>query len=163
MKAKCPYCKEGCESCKDGFIDVTIPNDKDVFTILCKNEECKFVNGACFGFPDEPSGECVMCSGETYWIEANKVVEDEVPPWVINKNKFIIKDLERRNSKLLEIISKLRKLALKFCGDGEITLEEAKLLDVCRICKGESRASFVYNYGKEYAHKKCLERDENET
>lgn len=40
-----------------------------------------------------------------------------------------------------------------------LTVEDAALLGVCRICKGsheDGPAPFVLNYGKEFAHERCL-------
>lgn len=44
------------------------------------------------------------------------------------------------------------------------TVQEAQSRRMCRICGGPSSptkelGSFVLNYGKEFAHEKCLERE----
>jgi hypothetical protein len=39
---------------------------------------------------------------------------------------------------------------------GLLTVREAQLLDVCRICRGPSGAPFTLNYGEEFAHDQCL-------
>lgn len=37
-----------------------------------------------------------------------------------------------------------------------ISVQEAQLYQICRICGGPDTAPFTLNYGKEYAHTKCL-------
>lgn len=66
MKAKCPHCTDGCEHCQQGYVEAKLA-EGDLFTIHCL--KCGFDNGGliCEGFPSEPSGECVMCNGQTEW------------------------------------------------------------------------------------------------
>ncbi len=52
-------------------------------------------------------------------------------------------------------LAALRTLALTSV-NRPLTVEEARLRDVCRICRGKPSASFLYNYGKEYAHRDCV-------
>jgi len=42
---------------------------------------------------------------------------------------------------------------------GTLSVKEAQLLNVCRVCRGSYQAKgvFVFNYGEEFAHQKCLE------
>ena len=56
-----------------------------------------------------------------------------------------------------EMIAALRAWAqMRLSPDERITLAEAQLLDVCRICKAPSSVPFEYDYGREYAHTACL-------
>jgi len=49
---------------------------------------------------------------------------------------------------------------------GPLSVAEAKKLRVCRICRIDDKPSpgnpLVLNYGKEYAHEKCLKRNDQE-
>ena len=47
---------------------------------------------------------------------------------------------------------------------GSFTVAQAQKLDVCRICGRREFIppdSFVFNYGKEYAHQFCLDKEKN--
>lgn len=157
--AKCPYCQDGCDRCNNGYVEATLSDARPIYTIQCLNEECKFVNGAHFGKPNEPSGSCCVCYGETRWVEADSIVEDENPPWVKNRQKFEIQHLEKVNEDQRNRIKELQSFAVSLLGDRVLSLQEAKMLNVCRICKGAVTVPFVYNYGKEYAHTQCLGQD----
>jgi len=69
MKAKCPYCENGCEKCDDGFTEARFASG-NLFTRACKNKECGCENGGRIveTFPEESSGPCIMCNGETEWL-----------------------------------------------------------------------------------------------
>ena len=61
MKAKCPYCKEGCGRCKEGFIEVSLAKGT-VWTQHCNT--CGFDNGGSIregGPPKYQPQPCVMC------------------------------------------------------------------------------------------------------
>ena len=72
MKAKCPYCAEGCDRCQGGFTEVTFA-DGDVFTRHCNG--CGKDNGgriaAEFLKPPEQWAKpspCVWCgSADMEW------------------------------------------------------------------------------------------------
>lgn len=40
-----------------------------------------------------------------------------------------------------------------------LTVEQARLLDICRVCHGPFETPFIVNYGQEYAHEKCCPDD----
>ena len=55
-------------------------------------------------------------------------------------------------------------LALPEIQARKLTVEDAQRLDVCRICRGPAKATwpdnhFCLNYGKEYAHRRCLDKE----
>lgn len=54
MKAKCPYCENGCDKCKDGYIDVYFPSgfDNIEYEINCK--DCGTNSGGGFSGGDLP-------------------------------------------------------------------------------------------------------------
>jgi hypothetical protein len=72
---------------------------------------------------------------------------------------------------LQEKMGELREFAKSIPGyeNLQLTLEQAKLMHVCRICKKPDRPltidnkidPFILNYGEEYAHKSCLEGTAN--
>ncbi len=53
-------------------------------------------------------------------------------------------------------IAEFRLLLLAATGR-RLTVREAQLCNVCRICRQGPGAPFVLNYGKEFAHPGCLE------
>lgn len=64
---------------------------------------------------------------------------------------------ETQKASLLKTVAALRALALTSVGQRPLSVEEARLLNVCRICRGDPRAgSLLLNYGAEYAHQSCL-------
>ena len=169
MKAKCPHCVSGCEKCKGtGQLDVSFA-EGDWFTRLCLNPECLFVNGGriCEGFPPESSGPCVICEGETKWIAFDDPeLLDKEEPWIQNQYKYTCDRLEKNLNHLRDKIKNIQKFTRNIPGfaDLKLTLEEAKLLGVCRICKEVDSPRtidnkvdpFVLSYGEEYAHESCL-------
>lgn len=61
---------------------------------------------------------------------------------------------------LLRDLRELRRLYL-LNTNHTLSVHEAQLLSVCRICRGEKiSAPFVLNYGEEYAHQDCLDLSE---
>jgi len=170
MKAKCPHCNDGCDKCTDGFTEAFFA-EGDWFTRLCENPRCLFVNGGriCEGFPPETSGPCVVCGGETRWIDYNDpLLENIEEPWIQNQHEFNSKRLERDLNSLRDKLQELRDFAKSIPGykDLQLTLEQAKLMHVCRICKEPDRPRtidnkvdpFKLNYGEEYAHESCLRK-----
>lgn len=54
----------------------------------------------------------------------------------------------------------LRELALAiFNGKSDLSLDDCRLLDVCRVCYLPAIAPLTLNYGDEYAHTACLEKE----
>lgn len=52
---------------------------------------------------------------------------------------------------------------MKELREGEaMTVEQARKARICRICHGPDDPPFTYNYGKEYAHTKCLELEKGQ-
>lgn len=71
MRAKCPYCDDGCNRCEDGFFESTF-SDGPIFVLECLSEDCGFANGAQILGPDLPPlrrGEirCAMCDHMAEW------------------------------------------------------------------------------------------------
>ena len=74
MKAKCPYCTEGCDRCQGGYVDVVLASGQ-VWTQHC--DACGEDNGgriACEEMlpPDQwkPPKPCVFCgSARTRWLD----------------------------------------------------------------------------------------------
>lgn len=177
MKAKCPKCLDApckeCEYCK-GTGSMSISWAKgDMFTRLCLSEECQFVNGGtiCDGFPTASSGKCFICDGETEWVSVNDPkLEDLIhpPPWHKNQYEHNCRKLQKDKEYLLERMDQIRDLAKSLTGwrDVSLTIEQAQLMKVCRICKEPDRPKlvnnkpdhFVTNYGTEYAHRSCLDK-----
>lgn len=171
MKAKCPECVNGCDRCKGtGYISVSFI-EGDMFTRLCLNPECQFVNGGriCDGFPPESSGPCVICEGETEWVLDTDPKLNNLPdplPWVKNQDKFYVVRLQKNVEYLRGKIDDLMEFVKSIPGyeNLQLTLEQAKLMRVCRICKKSTIDNinpFVFDYGEEYAHKSCLEDTKN--
>lgn len=175
MKAKCPHClpDNGCEKCNfTGQIDVDFA-EGEWFTRVCLNPECLFVNGGriCNGFPLMSSGPCVMCEGETKWVSMDDPILEEIgEPWIQNQYKFTCTRLEKDLISLREKLKETRDFAKNIPGfkDLQLSVKEAQLMKVCRICKevdsprtiDNKTDPFVMNYGEEYAHKSCLQPKE---
>ncbi len=166
MKAKCPCCENGCSRCKNGYLEVSFPKDKLLWHRVCLNfEECGFVNGGYFSedFPLESSGPCVICDGITEWRPPENTPNVKAWQKPENYSKWSIKSLEKQVESLRQSNESLRQIGRKFLdGNFELTLDECRLLRVCRICKKPESTPFMYNYGKEYAHTECLKKEKNE-
>ena len=71
---------------------------------------------------------------------------------------------ETQKIHLLSLIKDLRSLYLSTVY-GPLSVSEARLLNVCRICRvpyNERRTEtspFVLNYGKEFAHENCIKQE----
>ena len=161
MQAQCPKCidaSEGffCDECQNTkLIDVSIAQG-DIFTRVCLNkEECGFVNGGHVGIPDISSEPCIICDGPTDWVLCSEVEEADEPGWAKNREKWEIHSLNKNVIALRKIIFELREFGRKHLPE-TITVEEARLLNVCRVCKKSSPEPNYYGYGSEYAHTKCL-------
>lgn len=67
---------------------------------------------------------------------------------------------ENQVAALMEHVHELRQLFLATVAR-PLSVREAQLCRVCRVCRTPEGAKpgdlFVYNYGDEYAHQKCLE------
>ena len=86
---------------------------------------------------------------------------------VQNQYKYLVKKQEKSLDQLRDKLQQLREFTKTIPGYENITLtlEQAKLMHVCRICKQPDNPrkmanglidAFVYNYGEEYAHQECL-------
>ena len=176
MKAKCPHCHNfghGCEKCNfTSQIDIDFA-EGDWFTRVCLNPECLFVNGGriCKGFPPESSGSCVMCEGETKWVSMDDPILEEIgEPWVQNQYKFTCTRLEKDLISLRDKLKETRDFAKNIPGlkDLQLSVKEAQLMKVCRICKevdfprtiDNKTDPLVINYGEEYAHESCLRKED---
>lgn len=69
-----------------------------------------------------------------------------------------------QQDKLLADHRELRELFIAATALRTLTVREAQLCSVCRICKKSYRDSgggdFLLNYGKEFAHHYCLEKSQ---
>ena len=68
---------------------------------------------------------------------------------------------ERAEMQTSSLLSDLRELRALFLANvtRPLTVREAQLCNVCRVCRGKPGAPFLLEYGKEFAHPKCLEGD----
>jgi hypothetical protein len=62
---------------------------------------------------------------------------------------------ESREAYLRGLAGELRAMAMSSIGR-RLTVREARLLNVCRICRGEVKSPFLLNYGQEFAHQFCV-------
>jgi hypothetical protein len=70
MKAKCPYCDNGCPKCVDGYVEVhfATPDQGHYHPLICN--ACGLTSGGCLHTPDRPMSEvhrnavCPSCGGE---------------------------------------------------------------------------------------------------
>ena len=75
MRAKCPYCQDGCEKCDGGYVPVGFAKG-NWFTRRCQT--CGFENGVRITPLDAPAtqpGACVMCGGMVEWKKILKAEE----------------------------------------------------------------------------------------
>ncbi len=64
---------------------------------------------------------------------------------------------------LAHLREKLRELRALYLAkhDGVLSVPEARLLNVCRVCRGShANGVFVFNFGQEFAHLACLEKSD---
>ena len=62
-----------------------------------------------------------------------------------------------RAMRLLADLKELRAMYLAAVPDRPLTIREAQLLKVCRVCRQDDRGGpFLFNFGEEYAHVACL-------
>lgn len=68
---------------------------------------------------------------------------------------------ERAEMQISSLLSDLLELRALFLANvtRPLTVREAQLCNVCRVCRGKPGAPFLLEYGKEFAHPKCLEGD----
>lgn len=163
MRAKCPHCDIGCDKCIDGYIRVKFPAG-EIFTRACQNPECGFYNGGCISenYPTHSSEPCVICDSETIWSKIQDLPSEDPnvePGYVKNEHKFEAQRLRKNVDSLRKMIEDLRELAIPLVKDLKLTVEQARLLNVCRICKGKPTAVFVYGFGNEHVHESCWNRE----
>lgn len=69
MKAKCPFCEDGCEKCTDGHTEATFASG----TLWARHcNACGEDNGGCIfkGPPQRKPMDCVWCkSADVIWLE----------------------------------------------------------------------------------------------
>ena len=53
MKAKCPWCDDGCGRCEEGFFEAILP-DGAIYAKQCTEPKCGFANGIHIENPDQP-------------------------------------------------------------------------------------------------------------
>lgn len=162
MRAMCPHCQgKGCDAknCVDGYLQVKFA-EGDWFTRLCINlEDCGFANGGRVsnGFPEVSSGPCVNCDGPTEWVPFDEIPENAGEGYKKNYEKFALKSLEESNETLRNRNKELRDLIVSWIKNDRkipsLTLEQCRMLDICRICYEPSSAVFLFD---EWAHKHCL-------
>lgn len=64
MQAKCPYCKVGCNKCKDGFIEVSMAEGL-LYDLICR--KCGQAVGFHIDYGDDPPDKdmsyicCMFC------------------------------------------------------------------------------------------------------
>lgn len=66
---------------------------------------------------------------------------------------------EEQRDDLLVKLHELRALYLAKVS-GPLTVQEAQLLNVCRVCRGKVGGPFLLQYGAEFAHEGCVRRDQ---
>ena len=82
MRAKCPYCDNGCDKCKKGYLEVSFETGY-IFTIKCQNPECGFENGMRIDKRENfdklvlPVIKCVKCDGETRYLKIGNTSDYE--------------------------------------------------------------------------------------
>jgi hypothetical protein len=60
---------------------------------------------------------------------------------------FLLKDIKQLQQKFLLHVSR------------PLSVEEARMCNVCRVCRCPYSAPFTMNYGEEFAHTKCINSD----
>jgi len=163
----CPKCFgecNNCETCNDtGYVDVNFA-EGTYYTRQCLNyETCGFLNGGCLNPKTIHPENCQICDSPTKWTNPDNIPEDYEEAWRTpeNNHKWEIKSKDRTIERLKEKNKKLVEIVLNLA-PGETSVENAQLLRVCRICKGEAKPSrelgaFKYGFGKEHAHEKCID------
>ena len=70
-------------------------------------------------------------------------------------NQGTIAALRQRNKELREMVLEWDEIRLK-----RLTVKEAQMLHCCRVCMGTySSGDWLLNYGEEFAHRTCVERE----
>lgn len=150
MQALCPHCfgEKKCDKCHEGLVRVGFADGVWCACVCLNSEECGFQNGGCCNPKHEP----------TKWIPFDDCPELPDPaPYEVNEHKWRVKKLEKQAAEQRERYRRLVAFALPLIPAGRIlTVPEAKLLNICRICKKPDPN--VYNYGEEFAHRACLEQ-----
>ncbi len=162
MKIQCPNCHgEGCKRCEDTDYMEGSFAEGDWYTRHCPNEECGFNNGGRivpYGIqPVEDEWDkdgCVVCGGPIKYMLMSEAPESDA--WQRNEKKFTIKRQKEIIERLVDNGKKLRSLIQRmFEGETKFTIAEYRQMNLCRVCR--KPGADVYNYGKEHAHKDCLE------
>lgn len=169
--AMCPHCGgKGCKRCENKGTREARFAEGDWYTRHCTNPECGFNNGGRIvpagTHPDdhdhpgdyEGDDKCVVCGERTVkWVLYQDAPESDA--WIKNQDKFMVKRQEKTIQKLVAEIKALKLLSLQiFEGKKELTMEECRQIDICRVCKKPISVPFVTSYGKEFAHSDCLDR-----
>lgn len=161
MKAKCPFCDSGCEKCENGFMEITIVKGMWIYRVCCNQEECGFVNGgsAYDGSRDlDEDDTCIICDGPTEWKLPDNISEERNWEKPENATKWRMLRDEKTIEELKNTIKKFRTLSVAILnGKTDLTLDDYRLLNVCRICHQPQSVPFKLNFGEEYAHTFCLE------
>jgi len=169
LEAMCPHCfGKGCEQCGDGRMTLRI-KEGDWYTSQCNNPRCYFENGVQISdaIPSYPSGPCIVCEEPTEWVlvenaRSNDWPTDVEPPHVTNYWEFAYKGQERIIEHFKKTTNDLRVMLLPLISEIALTVEEAKLLKVCRVCHetdnprtNEDGTNDPFRH-KGYAHVSCL-------
>lgn len=171
--AMCPHCGgEGCKRCENKGTREARFAEGDWYTRHCTNPECGFNNGGRIvpagTHPDDPGNEhpgdydgddkCVVCGEQTAkWVPYFEAPESDA--WVKNQDKFTVKRQDKMIESLRATNKSVRALALEILeGKKTLSMEECRLLDICRVCNKPFKVPFTTFYGKEYAHSDCLKR-----
>lgn len=162
MKAKCPFCECGCDKCDGGFIEIIVYPGEWLTRVCANEEECGFVNGESsvrFELMMTKPDPCVNCGGPCVWR-----AEDYVPSsqgWRDPKNQ--VKWMSERNERTIESLvarqMELIHIGRRLVHGDKLTLNDFRLLGICRICHEPESTPFVLDFGNEYAHWACLVRE----
>lgn len=79
MKAKCPYCDDGCDKCEDGYIEVSVHIEK-AYTIKCIDCEgengCRLAGPGLPPLPERPDIPCIDCgSYNVFYLDMGRQQE----------------------------------------------------------------------------------------
>ena len=161
MRAKCPYCQDGCDRCEGGYTTVSI-KEGTVWTKQCLNhEECGFANGGRVSDeePEDPSPPCVICGELTDWVPLELTTEGE-PAYEAYRQKYSLAHVNSSCEALRREIRDLRNIVRQWpeLQKRSLSREEARLLGVCQVCKkpGDPPTRNVFDANAGFGHKDCL-------
>lgn len=95
-------------------------------------------------------------------FQLNDVIADG-PEVAISWLRAAFMTHKAREKQILADMRELTQLFLAATGKRWLTVREAQLCHVCRICHGKVTGPFKLNYGEEYAHEACLDATEPPT